>query len=94
MHNAMGFCYQNMMKPNDAIEQYQKATKLQPGYVIGWNNLADALEREKRWKEALPAYEAAFELDPENETAQAAVERLRTKYERVTTPSSSPSKNM
>lgn len=83
VHNAMGFCYGNMDKQGDAIREYTKATELQPGYVTAWNNLGDVLEKEGRWKEALPVYESAFELDPDNETSKMAVERLRTRAARV-----------
>jgi tetratricopeptide (TPR) repeat protein len=83
VHNAMGYCYQNSEKSPDAIKQFQQATKLQPGYVTAWNNLGDALEKQGRWKDAQPAYEAAFELDPENETARQAVDRLRNKAARM-----------
>ena len=79
----MGYCYQNTTKPGDAIKQYQQATQLQPGYVTAWNNLGDVLEKQGRWKDALPAYESAFELEPNNETARLAVERLRTKATRM-----------
>ena len=48
VHNAMGFCYVNMNKIEDAIREYKKATELQPGYVTAWNNLADVYEKENR----------------------------------------------
>jgi tetratricopeptide (TPR) repeat protein len=83
VHNAMGFCYLNMEKPGDAIKEFEKATELQPGYVTAWNNLGDVLEKQGRWKDALPAYESSFELDPENETAKLAVDRLRARSSRM-----------
>jgi tetratricopeptide (TPR) repeat protein len=83
VHNAMGFCYKNMQKVEEAVKQFKKATTLAPGYVTAWNNLADLYETQSRWKEALPAYEAAYELEPENEVAKMGVERLRTRAERL-----------
>lgn len=83
VHNAMGYCYLNMSKREDALKEFQTATRLQPGYVTAWNNLADALEEDGRWKDALTAYESAYELEPENDIAKAAVDRLRTKTRRV-----------
>lgn len=84
VHNAMGYCYLNMSKRDEALKEFQTSTRLQPGYVTAWNNLADALEQEGRWKDALTAYESAYELEPENDIAKAAVDRLRTKTRRVT----------
>jgi tetratricopeptide (TPR) repeat protein len=79
----MGYCYQKSDKAPEAIKQFQQATKLQPGYVTAWNNLGDALEKQGRWQDAQPAYEAALELEAENETAKQAVQRLRNKAARM-----------
>jgi tetratricopeptide (TPR) repeat protein len=81
----MGYCYLNMNKQEQALAEFTKATQLQPGYVTAWNNLASTLEKEGRWKDALSAYESAYELQPEDDIAKAAVDRLRTKTRRVTT---------
>ena len=78
----MGYCYLNMDKYKDAVTEYRKATTLQPGYIVAWNNLGDAYEKLKTWKEALHAYESAFELAPDNDIARLGVERLRRKSER------------
>lgn len=79
----MGYCYMSMEKVPQATKEFETATQLQPGYVTAWNNLGDVLEKEGKWKEALPAYEAAYGLDPENTTARLAVERLRTRNRRM-----------
>lgn len=79
----MGYCYMSMQKIDKATKEFETATQLQPGYVTAWNNLGDVLEKEGKWKDALPAYEAAYGLDPENTTAQLAVERLRTRNRRM-----------
>lgn len=73
----------SMQKIDKATKEFETATQLQPGYVTAWNNLGDVLEKEGKWKDALPAYEAAYGLDPENTTAQLAVERLRTRNRRM-----------
>ena len=83
VHNAMGYCYMNMEKRRDAVTEYSKATALAPGYLTAWNNLADLYEKENRFKEALPAYEKAFEIDPENEVAKLGVQRLRSRVQRM-----------
>lgn len=49
MHNALGFAYFNMERPELAIKNYRRAVELQPGYVTAWNNLGDAFEKAKDW---------------------------------------------
>jgi hypothetical protein len=51
VHNALGFCYFNMGKTEGAIEEYERAVTLQPGYVTAWNNLGDAYEKAKDWRQ-------------------------------------------
>ena len=34
----------------EAIAEYKLAVALQPGYVTAWNNLGDALEKNKAWR--------------------------------------------
>ena len=36
-----------------AIREYRVAVEFQPGYVIAWNNLADAYEKADQLEEAL-----------------------------------------
>lgn len=74
----------SMEKIKEATKEFETATNLQPGYVTAWNNLGDVLEKEGKWKDALPAYEAAYALDPENSTARLAVDRLQTRTRRMT----------
>jgi tetratricopeptide (TPR) repeat protein len=83
VRNAMGFCYLNMEKLGSAAKEFEEAGRLQPGYVTAWNNLADVREKEGKWKEALVAYERAYQLDPANPTASSAVERLRVRSKRM-----------
>ena len=35
MHNALGYAFFNMDRVEAAVDQYRKATDLQPGYVTG-----------------------------------------------------------
>ena len=86
VHNAMGFCYVNMEKRANAVKEYSKATKLKPGYVTAWNNLGDAYEKESQWKDAQSAYETAYELQPDNQTAKNGIDRTRMRV--GTVPSS------
>jgi tetratricopeptide (TPR) repeat protein len=83
VHNALGFAYFNMEKTNLALEEYAKAVELQPGYVTAWNNLGDAYEKVRKYKEALAAYQEALSYAPDNKTAQWRYEAMRSKLERL-----------
>lgn len=74
VHNALGFCYLNMERVEDAVKEYEKAVELQPGYVTAWNNLGDAYERNKSWRKALEAYKEALTYAPENQIAKQRIE--------------------
>ncbi|KAL3695927.1 hypothetical protein R1sor_010003 [Riccia sorocarpa] len=82
VYNALGFSYFSDGKIEKAIAQYEKAVQLQPGYVIAWNNLADAYENQKEYLKALKAYEQALQLDPKNKVASAGRELMKTRVDR------------
>eukprot|EP00798_Chlamydomonas_sp_ICE-L_P020004 gene20004-26717_t len=84
VHNALGFCYFNMDKVADAIVEYRKAVELQPGYVTAWNNLGDALEKDKMWKDALQAYQEALSYAPSNQVAMQRSDFVKTRIESFT----------
>ena len=81
VYNALGFAYFNMEKNDLAVENYEKAVELQPGYVVAWNNLGDALERKKNWNAALKAYEEALSYSPSNKVAKSRSDTLRTRLQ-------------
>lgn len=85
VYNAMGYCYLNMDKIAEATEQYQEAVRLQPGYVTGWNNLGDILERQGKYRDALKAYEEVLEMEPTEETAKTRAEQLKLRVNRIST---------
>ncbi|CAI5485041.1 unnamed protein product [Closterium sp. Yama58-4] len=60
VYNALGFSYFSEEKMKEAVKAYEKAVSLQPAYVTAWNNLGDALERQKEWARALKAYDTAL----------------------------------
>ena len=62
-----------------AVQHYQKAVELQPGYVTAWNNLGDAFERSAKQDDAVKAYEEALSYSPDNKIARARYDALRTK---------------
>ena len=47
MYNALGVSYKRDNKLDKAIQQFQKAVELEPGYVTAWNNLGDSYEQKK-----------------------------------------------
>ncbi|GFR43926.1 hypothetical protein Agub_g5063 [Astrephomene gubernaculifera] len=83
VHNALGFCYFNMEKTDMAIQEYRRAVELQPGYVTAWNNLGDALEKDRKWKDALQAYQEALTYAPDNRIARQRCEYCKEKVERL-----------
>ena len=72
MHNALGYAYAQMERPDAAIAEYKAAVQLQPGYVTAWNNLGDAQEKQKRYKDALDAYSQALAYAPDNKVRTRA----------------------
>ena len=79
VHNALGFCYAATGKAAAAAAEYERAVALQPGYVTAWNNLGDAYEADRRWRDALRAYEAALEYAPDNRVAKQRVDFVRAR---------------
>ena len=81
VYNALGYAYFNMEKNDLAVENYQKAVELQPGYVVAWNNLGDAFERKQKFNDALKAYEEALSYAPSNKIAKSRSDTLRTRVQ-------------
>ena len=82
VYNALGFSYFSDTKLDAAINQYEKAVKLQPGYVTAWNNLGNAYELKKEFKKALKAYEEALQFDPSNKIAQRQRDFMKERVNR------------
>ncbi|WVZ65866.1 hypothetical protein U9M48_015163 [Paspalum notatum var. saurae] len=77
VYNALGVSYKRENKLDKAIQQFEKAVELQPGYVTAWNNLGDAYEQKKDLKSALKAFEEVLLFDPNNKVARPRVDDLR-----------------
>ena len=78
MYNALGVSYKRDNKLDKAIQQFQKAVELEPGYVTAWNNLGDsAYEQKKELKSALKAFEEILLFDPNNKVARPRRDDLR-----------------
>eukprot|EP00775_Hariotina_reticulata_P011027 gene11027-11182_t len=83
VHNALGFCYFSMEKTELAIQEYRRAVELQAGYVTAWNNLGDAYERNKEWRNALTSYQEALAYAPNNKIAMQRMDFCKNKVERL-----------
>lgn len=68
-----------MEKPALAIDNYKKAVEMQPGYVTAWNNLGNAFEKARDWKQAYEAYSEALSYAPDNKIAREKADMLRTR---------------
>ncbi|KMZ65909.1 hypothetical protein ZOSMA_306G00140 [Zostera marina] len=81
VHNALGVSYVRENKSDKAILQFEKAVKLQPGYVTAWNNLGDAYDKKNDIRAALKAFEEVLLFDPNNEVARPRRDALRQRVE-------------
>ncbi|KAK4741061.1 hypothetical protein SAY87_024649 [Trapa incisa] len=79
VYNALGVSYIRDGKTDKGIAQFEKAVKLQPGYVTAWNNLGDALEKNKDLSSALKAFEEVLLFDPNNKVARPRRDALKEK---------------
>lgn len=79
VYNALGVTYILDGKVDKGITQFEKAVKLQPGYVTAWNNLGDAYEKKKDYKSALKAFEEVMLFDPNNKVARPRLDAMKEK---------------
>jgi tetratricopeptide (TPR) repeat protein len=82
VHNALGYSYFNLDRFEEAIKQYRMAVDMQPGYLTAWNNLGDVLEKQKKYSDALAAYQEVLGLDPTNNVAKERANWCKTRVER------------
>lgn len=83
VHNALGFSLVSDGKIDKGIAEYEKAVKLQPGYVVAWNNLGSAYQKKKNLPKALKAYEQALFFDPNNNVAREYQDALKKRLDRL-----------
>ncbi|OAY66060.1 uncharacterized protein LOC109728697 isoform X2 [Ananas comosus] len=81
VYNALGVSYVRDNKLDKGIMMFEKAVKLQPGYVTAWNNLGDAYERKKDLRAALRAFEEVLLFDPNNKVARPRRDALRERVQ-------------
>jgi tetratricopeptide (TPR) repeat protein len=59
----------NLVYLDTALIFLNKAVELYPGYVEGWNNMGSVYGQQKRFDEAIQAFDKALEISPNDETA-------------------------
>jgi len=76
-HNDLGNALFQTGQIEEAIAEYRKAVKLNPDAAQVRDNLALALCQGKHFPEAIEQFQAALTVNPQDDTARAALEKLR-----------------
>ena len=79
LYNQLGMLYVRAGMYSSAIPVYQLAAKM--GSVPAMNNLGNIASLQKNYKEALEWYKKVLEIDPENATARANLNRIESELE-------------
>jgi Tfp pilus assembly protein PilF len=61
-HNSLGTIYMQLLRPDRALEEFTRATELDPSYGEAFVNTGSALAEMRRWDEAVVAYRRALAL--------------------------------
>lgn len=80
IYNAIGYAYFAQEQYDLAIRNYKEAVKLYPEYVIALNNLGNAYDQKTLTAQAIETYEQSLQYDPDNETANRKLEKLRKRF--------------
>jgi Tfp pilus assembly protein PilF len=76
VYNNLGYLYHRRGELEQAVEMYERATQRTQDTSAAWSNLGNALYEMRRADEAMNAWKRALELDPSNDKASRALERL------------------
>ena len=76
VYNNLGYLYYRRDELEQAVEMYERATQRSSDTSAAWSNLGNALHALQRRDEAFTAWKRALELDPANDKAAGALERL------------------
>ena len=60
--NALGLLYLELQRPNLALEEFTRATSVDPRFAEAHVNTGVALAEQRRWEEAVAAYKTALAL--------------------------------
>ena len=63
-HNALGVAYASNGQADRAMEQYQRAIQLRPGYAIAHDNMGSVYKAQGGLDQALAEYRAALRINP------------------------------
>jgi len=69
IHNNLGITYDRLERYQEAIEEFQKALKLDPDYLEVWNNLAVTFYNMGKLEDALKLLQKAIKLYPDSAEA-------------------------
>jgi tetratricopeptide (TPR) repeat protein len=76
LHRTLAYFLDGRSLTEEAIEEYEKATEIDPSKVTDWKALANLYIKNDQLEEATGAFEKVVELDPEDQDAQTALSRL------------------
>jgi tetratricopeptide (TPR) repeat protein len=76
VYNNLGYLYHRRGELGDAVEMYERATQRSSDTSAAYSNLANALYQLDRVDDAVGAWKQALEIDPANDKASSALERL------------------
>ena len=79
LYNQLGMLYVRAGMYSSAIPVYQLSAKM--GSVPAMNNLGNIAALQKKYEEALSWYKKALEIEPENRTAQAGLNRIQSELQ-------------
>ncbi|HEU5305259.1 MAG TPA: tetratricopeptide repeat protein, partial [Gemmatimonadales bacterium] len=60
--NSLGTIYMQLQRPDRALDEFNRATELDPNYAEAFVNRGSALAEMRRWEEAVVAYRQALAL--------------------------------
>lgn len=70
-HNNLGDVYENLARYDEAIAEYEKASKLQPKMATPLFSLGDVYLKTGRYQEAIEYYDRGLDLDPDDKATKA-----------------------
>ena len=77
IHNALGYALAAQQKYAEAVTHYHKAIRMKPDYVVAFNNLGFAQERQQQRDAAVETYGRILSLDAGNRTARRRLQLLQ-----------------
>lgn len=76
IYNNLGYLYHRRGELGEAVEMYERATQRSSDTSAAFSNLANALYELDRVDDAVGAWKQALEIDPANDKASSALQRL------------------